>query len=253
MTQTPTHTDTAAFHSPPAGRPAPTPADAGRMWRACRARLGLMAMAPVLALLTACASPITAKVTSFNQWPADVAGSTFSYITPSELANDLEQATYAGYVQAELEKVGLRRAPPGQVGRIQVDLTTDNGTKDKKVREAVYQDNYIYLPPYRDAAGNVFSGFWSPDPFGSRYVGDREVIRTVQVSNIRLRLLDSKNALPGKPRAVFESRAVYEGDNEDLPDLVPYLVRAAFEGFPGQSGRVRTIKFDPKTGAMLRN
>ncbi|RYX93530.1 MAG: DUF4136 domain-containing protein [Comamonadaceae bacterium] len=214
-------------------------------------RARLLAMLPAILLLAACASPITTKVTSFNQWPVDVAGSTFSYITPAELANDLEQATYAGYVQTELEKQGLKRAPAGQVGRIQVDLQTGNGTKEKKYREAVYQDNYIYQAPYRDAVGNVYPGFWSPDPFGSRYVGDREVTRTVQVSNIRLRLLDSKGSLPGKPKAVFESRVAYEGSNEDLPDLVPYLVRAAFDGFPGQSGRVRTIRFDPKSGQMI--
>jgi Domain of unknown function (DUF4136) len=226
--------------------PAVLPGFVGRLWRLAGA-LG------VVALLTACATPITAKVTSFNQWPADVAGSTFSYITPADKANDLEQAAYEGYVQTELEKVGLKRAAPGQVGRIQVDVVTGNGTREKKYREAVYQDNYIYYPPYRDAAGNVFSGFYAPDQFGSRYVGDREVVRTVQISNLRLRLLDSKGAQPGKPRAVFESRAGYEGDNEDLPDLVPYLVRAVFDGFPGQNGRVRMVRFDPKTGAQIRN
>lgn len=214
------------------------------------ARLGF-AIA-TLGLLAACTTPITAKVTSFNQWPGDAAGSTFSYITPADKANDLEQAAYEGYVQAELEKVGLKRAAPGQVGRIQVDVVTGNGTREKKFREAVYQDNYVYYPPYRDAAGNVFPGFYAPDQFGSRYVGDREVVRTVQVSNLRLRLLDSKGSAPGKPRAVFESRANYEGDNEDLPDLVPYLVRAVFDGFPGQNGRVRILRFDPKTGAMTR-
>ena len=105
----------------------------------------------------------------------------------------------------------------------------------------------------RDAAGNVFPGFWTPDRFGSRYVGDREVSRTVQVSDLRLRLLDAQGNAPGKPRAVFEARAVYEGDNEDLANLVPYLVRAAFDGFPGQNGKVRVVKFDSKTGALVRN
>ena len=204
-----------------------------------------------IALLTACASPITAKVTSFNQWPADVAGSSFSYIRPADKANDLEQQAYEGYVQVELEKLGLKRAEPGQVGRIQVDVVTGNRTLEKKYREAVYQDHYVFQPPYRDAVGNVFPGFWAPDRFGSRYVGDREVTRTVQVSNLRLRLLDAKGNAPGKPRAVFESRAVYEGDNEDLPDLVPYLVRAVFDGFPGLNGRVRVLSFDSKTGDGL--
>lgn len=81
-------------------------------------------------------------------------------------------------------------------------------------------------------------------------MGERTVVRTLQVSNLRLRLLDSQGNA-GKPKAVFESRAVYEGDIEDLPKLVPYQVRAALDGFPGKSGTVRTVKFDSKTGAVL--
>ena len=70
-----------------------------------------LALALLLAmLLTACASPLTTRVTSFNQWPADAAGSTFSYITPVDITRQLEQATYENYVQAELEKRGLKRA-----------------------------------------------------------------------------------------------------------------------------------------------
>ena len=212
----------------------------------------VLALVFVVAFLTACASPITAKVTSFNQWPGNAAGSTFSYITPADKVNDLEQVAYEGYVQVELEKLGLKRAAPGQVGRIRVDLVTSSGTKDKKYREAVYQDYYVYQPPFRDGAGNIFPGYWAPDRFGARYVGDREVIRTVQISNVRVRLLDTQGSAPGKPQAVFESRAAYEGDNEDLPDLVPYLVRAVFDGFPGQNGRVREVRFDSKSGEMVK-
>ncbi len=215
---------------------------------------GLYAAAMTAALLlTACASPITAKVTSFNQWPADTAGATFSFIRPVDALNDLEQQAYESRVQAELEKLGFKRAVSGQTGRIQVDVVTGNGTRNKQFREAVYRDNYIYRPPYRDAAGNVFGGFWVPDPFGQRYAGDRTVTRTVQVSNLRLRLLDSQGNAPGRARAVFESRALYEGDNEDLATLVPFLVRAVFDGFPGQNGQVRTLKFDSKTGAVVKN
>lgn len=211
----------------------------------------------VLSFLAACASPITAKVTSFNQWPPDTAGSTFSFIRPVDALNDLEQQAYEGKVQVELEKLGLKRAAPGQVGRIQVDVITGNGARNKQFREPVYRDNYIYHPPYRDAVGNVYGGFWAPDQFGSRYVGDRTVTRTVQVSSLRLRLLDSQasnpSVAPGKARAVFESRAVYEGSNEDLATLVPFLVRAVFDDFPGQNGKVRTVQFDSKTGAVVKN
>lgn len=219
----------------------------------CRklSRFAIVMMA--VALLTACTSPITAKVTSFNQWPVDAVGASFSFIRPVDALNDLEQQAYEGQVQAELEKIGLKRVAPGQVGRIQVDVVTGNGTRNKQFREAIYRDNLIYHPPYRDGAGNVYGGFWAPDRFGPRYVGDRTVTRTVQVSNLRLRLLDSQGTAPGKPHAVFESRAVYEGDNEDLATLVPYLVRAVFDGFPGQNGKVRSLMFDSKTGELLKN
>ena len=216
-----------------------------------RYQYGLVLLA--IAFLAGCASPITAKVTRFNQWPADTAGAAFSFIRPVDALNDLEQQAYEANVQIELEKLGLKRAAPGQVGRIQVDVNTSSGTRNKQYREAIYRDNYLYHPPYRDAAGNVFGGFWAPDPFGQRYVGDRTVNRLVQVSNLRLRLLDAPNAALGQPRAVFEARAAYEGDNEDLATLVPFLVRAAFSDFPGQNGRVQTLRFDSKTGAALKN
>lgn len=217
------------------------------------AQLGLAAL--MLALLGACATPITARVTSFNQWPADAAGSTFSYVSHPDNIRELELATYEGYVQTELERRGLKRAPPGQVGRFQVDLSASNRSEEKTFLQPVYQDNYVFLPPYRDAAGRVFPGVWTLDPFGPRYVGDRQIRSTLQTNTLQLRVLDSQGSPAGKPRTVFESRAVYEGEgnNDNLPQIVPYLVRAVFEDFPGQNGRVRVVRFDPKTGALIKN
>ena len=210
--------------------------------------------AAMLGLLAACASPIATKVTSFNQWPADTTGATFSFIRPADAMNDLEQQSYEKTIQIELEKLGLKRAAPGQLGRLQVDVVTGNGTRNRTYQQPIYRDNLLYHPPYRDAVGNVFQGFWAADPFGSRYVGERTVVRTVRVSNLRLRLLDTAGAATnaGKPRAVFEARVVYEGDVEDLATLMPFLVRAALNDFPGQSGKVVTVKFDGKTGAVIK-
>jgi Domain of unknown function (DUF4136) len=210
----------------------------------------------VTALLTACASTITARVTSFNQWPADTAGSTFSYITAVNPSRELEQASYETLVQAELEKLGLKRAATGQVGRIQVDVAATHRTEDKTYMAPVYQDNYVFFPPYRDAAGHLIPGMWGPDPFGPRYVGDRPVNRTVHTSSLNLRLIDTKGAAVGNqagmPRTVFESRAIYQGENGDLPAVMPYLVRAVFDGFPGQNGKTRAVRFDSKTGELIK-
>ena len=204
------------------------------------------------ALLTACASPIVTRVTSFNQWPSDLAGSTFGYITPVDATRALEQATYEGYVQAELEKIGLKRAATGQAARIQVDVAATSQGEEKTYLQPVYQDNYVFLPPFRDSAGRVFPGTWVPDPFGPRYVGDRALRMMFYTHGLRVRLLDTQGSPPGKARTLFESRAVYEGNNPDLPVLFPYLVRAVFDEFPGQNAQVRTVKFDRKTGALIK-
>ncbi|MFC5521040.1 DUF4136 domain-containing protein [Polaromonas jejuensis] len=213
-------------------------------------RLGLALL--VAALLSACAGPITTRVTSFNQWPGDAAGSTFSFLTPVDSRRELEQATYESHVQAALEAQGLKRAPAGQLGRIQADVSFTGYSEQKTYLQPVYLDNYVFVPPFRDARGRVFPGFWTADPWGPRYVGDRQVSYTLHTSSLRLRLLDTQASPPGKPRSVFESQAVYEGESGDLPLLVPYLVRAVFDEFPGQNGQVRTVEFDRKTGAMIK-
>jgi Domain of unknown function (DUF4136) len=227
-----------------------------RLWEfsgaGCRKTLSRLTVGlGLLALLAACASPITARVTSFSQWPANAAGSSFSYISHPNRGDDLEQETYQSYVQAELEKIGLKRGSPGQPGRFQVDMETGNGRYDRSYREPIYQNAYVYRPGFRDRAGRIYPGLWGPDVFGPRYVGDREIIYTVQVSKLRLRLLDSQATASGTPKTVFESSAVYEGDIADLPDLVPYLVRAVFDGFPGQNGKARVVRFDSKSGAAI--
>ena len=217
--------------------------------RACLAGL-------LLAMLSACASPIVTKVTNFNQWPADAAGSSFSFISPASVpagqSQGLEQSSYENLAQRELEKYGLRRATSGQRGRLLVELSTQTQTRQRSYLQPIYEDRLVFFPPYRNAAGQFIPGFWGPSRFGPSYVGDRVVPYSVQFSQLSLRLLDTQSGIAGQPRAVFESRAVYEGDAE-LPLIAPYLVRALLDGFPGTNGQVREVKFDRETGALLAN
>lgn len=206
-------------------------------------------------LLSACASPLVTQVTSFNQWPTDAAGASFSFIKPPPnrlgAPQELEQATYERYAQLELEKLGLRPSAAGQQARLLAELSTVNQTQHRTYLQPVYEDPLVFYPPRRNAAGQYFPGFWAPSRFGPTYVGDRVVPYTVQFSQLNLRLLDTRSGPPGQPRAVFESRAVYEG-NASLPAVMPYLVRAALDGFPGQNGQVRQVRFDRETGALIR-
>ena len=116
----------------------------------------------------------------------------------------------------------------------------------------LYQDAFVMRPAFRDAHGRIHPGYWGPDPWGPRWVGDQVMVLTVQVSSLRLRLLDTQGSPPGRPRTVFEATAQQESQSLPLPVVAPYLVRAVFEDFPGQNGRLRVVRFDRKTGEVLR-
>jgi hypothetical protein len=208
-----------------------------------------------VALLSACATPLVTQVTNFNQWPADAAGSTFSFIKPPAGAmgapGELEQATYEKYAQAELERHGFKQATAGQRARLLVELITVSQLQQRTYVQPVYQENLVFYPPRRNAAGHYFPGYWGPSRFGPTYVGDRIVPYNVQFSELTLRLLDTRSGPPGQPRPVFETRAVYEG-SAALPAIAPYLVRAVMDEFPGQNGLVSRVEFDRKTGAVIK-
>lgn len=213
-----------------------------------------MAMVGILLAAAGCASTLSTRVTNFNQWPADAAGASFSLVARTGVPNELEQATYQSYVQAELEKHGLRRAAAGQPARFQVDVSTGKRNEEKSTLVPVYVDNPpVFLPPYRDHLGRYVPGVWVSDPL-PRYAGDRIVNTLVQITTLQVRILDTQGAPAGQPRTVFESRAVHEGrgSSDNLPVLVPYLARAVFDDFPGQNGQVKRVLLDPKTGAVIR-
>ncbi len=216
--------------------------------RSTWARLtGVLALA---LLLPGCASVISAQVSSFQQWPADAAGSRFTLLAPADVGGSLEQASYAAQVAAALEQQGFRQAAPGQPARLLVDVSASQGSENRTSLRPVYQDRYQFHPPYRDGAGRLYPGFWGPDPLGPRYVGDQQVVQTVKLSHLRLRLLDTQPD-PKAPRIVYEAQAVQEGD-APLPAVVPWLVRAIFDDFPGGNGSVRVVRFKPDTGEVLR-
>ncbi|WPB59037.1 DUF4136 domain-containing protein [Xylophilus sp. GOD-11R] len=201
------------------------------------------------AFLGGCASTVSTQVTNFNAWPADAAGGTFAFAPQAKgNAKELEQSTYEQYVREELERLGLKSAATGQVARFMVEVDASGSQRTVRSLQPMYQNYRTFIPARSGPNGTVIPGYWSADMIGGQYLGDREVARTLQVSKLRVQMRDRKpNA--AAPVSVFESTAVYEGGMENLPDLVPYLARAAFDSFPGRNGQTREIRFDMQGGA----
>jgi Domain of unknown function (DUF4136) len=226
-----------------------------------RRRFAALAATAALGLLTGCANQLSAKVTSFNAWPTDAAGSNFAFLRPASMpsnsAGDLEQATYEAQASTALQSLGLKAAEPGQQPRMYAEVITKFSTREKLSSEPAFSGSSYFVPGYRNRFGFYHPGYWVGGfgygfgGFGPGYLGERLVVDTVNTSRLKLRLLDTKGAEPGKPLAVYEATAVYAGENPDLSAVVPYLVRAALDGFPNQNGQVRVVRFDTQTGQII--
>lgn len=204
-----------------------------------------------LVLLAGCAAPLRTQVSRFHAWSPELAQAPFAFVRAVDPTRELEQLSYEALVEAELQRLGLPRAQPGQPARLQVDMTLTAQVEHRPYLRPLYQDLPVWRPAWRDSAGRLHPGFWAPDPFGPRLVGHQQAVATVQTSLLRLRLLDAQ-VLPA--RTVFESTARHEADGTvPLPQIAPWLVRAVFADFPGQNGQVVEVRFDPKTGQQIRD
>jgi hypothetical protein len=182
----------------------------------------------ILALvLTGCATTppmVRSDVTAFHQWPQSLADKSFSF-SPRQ-SNSLEMQTYEQLVADQLTRLGYIRKPNG--GALMVNF--EPGIQSREVKVSEPADPWAYRSPfwpYR-TAWDYPPYFWGPT-FERSY--------TVQVFTRTLKL----NIEQGGQR-VFEATAVSEGNIRELSTIMPYLVAAVFQGFPGESGKTRRVE-----------
>lgn len=240
----------------------------GRRW--------LGAVAAVLSvLLSGCATRLTADVTRFHQWPANTLGATYA-IAPvlqerqgaplpvnsqqpppsadeTVALSDLEFKTYAGYLDQGLQAQGLVPAARPDQARMIVGMEVQSRRRTIQKR----------VPEYRPMLwmGMGYRWFhWSYGPFapwGGYYDdsldwGERVVTQPVQQYRLRLRINDRGQSTAAAAPTVFEASASYTGQPLALPVVMPYLVRAVFDDFPGANGKTQQVIFDSKTGERLQ-
>ena len=196
---------------------------------------GLLAVAGVLAL-TGCAAPsVSARVTSFQQWPSGVEGQTYQFVAadPNQV-NNLEYQSYQDMVRAGIGATGLVEAQPGSKGRFDVSFTY--GTTQTQVMVRRPYDPYFY-------GGYGYGGYYGPRPWGGGYgywgPDWVDVPMAVQRNTLNLKIRDTQR----NGAEVYRSSAFILSQGDDFMRTMPYLVRAIFDNFPGNNGAEREIEF----------
>lgn len=184
-------------------------------------------------VLGACGpQPVTSQVVRFHQLPQPIAGRAFTIEPGPGQVGSLEFESYANQVAARLQGLGMipDRRNPDYI----VHLDYGVGPPQTSVRAVPWPD-YGW-------------GTWGFGGWGHRHhhwglgmgytFAPRYDVYTVTRYDrwLYMEIVDTAAARQGRAGQVFEGSAVSIGANRALPEVIPYLVAALFEGFPGVSG-----------------
>jgi len=199
----------------------------------CRAPFwGLVAL-----LLAGCASTLSARVTTYEQWPADAPGQTYTMKPTPDQAGNLEYQAFSDMIRASIGRTGLVEAQSGQTARFNVSFSYSNPMSQSWVQQ--YADPFFPGPPMAPWGGYYGGRFG----FGGGVFYSPPVVNVpVNVYKNTLTVTISDNRRNGAE--VYRSSTVSISDSDNLPAVMPYLTRAIFDGFPANNGSVRDLTYE---------
>jgi hypothetical protein len=213
--------------------------------------LTLAAAAIALGGLTGCATGFRADVTRFQQnLPPPAQGQSFTVMPDNaQLAGSLEFAHYGDLVAQRLTDLGYKRAadPASAQLVVRLDYGVDKGTQRVRttaMRSGFYDPFFdpFYSPlsfrSYRGWRGRYSGGFYDPFLWGPSYGDIDEYV--VYQSQLKLKI---DKADGGR---VFEGTSRAQSLSNKLTYLVPNLVDAVFQGFPGKDGEDIRVTIPPE-------
>ncbi len=190
----------------------------------------------LVVFLTACASSNTFTVQQevFQQLGGAAPGG--SYAIKDYEGQGLERKAYANLLQQTMHRTGLYQARSAQTADYLVDFNYTHEERQRLVNDYYYEPVIIpYWGHYYGSRGRVYSRVM----YQTSYHQSSRV-RQVNYNHHTLRVLITRRS---------DSQSVYQATvvaNRQLAmvQVMPYLMAAVFDGYPGQNAQIREVVFD---------
>lgn len=207
------------------------------MWR--------VAFIVFLASLASACTTVRSHISVFHELDARIVGTTYALVPFKEQEGSLEHKTYEQAVKQELNAKGFKEAPFEQAkvvvfisygidtgkrvvtsypifGQTGVSSSHTYGTVQSYGSYGTYSGSTTYTPTY----GVVGSGVGS---------------RTEYTRILKLDILDKAAATEQKIKKLYEAEVISSGRSGQLAAVLPTMIKALFEDFPGKSVSTRTV------------
>ncbi len=193
-----------------------------------------------LMALGGCASSLPTEVTTFHQLPArsELSGRSFAMVSDPAQRDSLEHASYADAVRHALVRQGLVEAPAERVADYAVNVrysTAESASYQRRGGSSVG----VGVSGGGFSLGGLGLGIGIGIPIGGG--GQRSTPTYRHELDVDLNTWGSTAG--GQPGTrVFEGRAIAENEAESIASVMPALVEALFDDFPGANGRTRNVE-----------
>jgi len=209
------------------------PTGAGPMISAHDIKLALYSLS--LFMLAGCSSFLRSNVVTFHEGPLPT-GETIKVVASDPARQQsLEYRSYANLVSAELAKIGFSTVSGDEDARLlaELDYSVELGPTTISVeRPDRFVRYHFYYGRYYDPFYFGIYNRWGPE-----VITTPSYLRTLQLNIV------SNDA---ERTRLFEGRVQSSGKQNQLPQIMPYLITAMFANYPGESGvtKVVTIEMD---------
>ena len=206
----------------------------------------------LLGALSGCAL-LRSQVAVFHQLPKDFSGTTYAMIPFKEREGSLEHKAYEEAVRQELNEKGFRETTVDQAQTVVFfAYGIDTGRGVVSSYPIIGQTGVSSCSTFDGTIQSYGCSDSSPwHTYG--VVGTRETSRTEYKRVLRLDFVDKQALAEGNIKKLYEGKVVSSGFSGQLVQVLPKMVKALFEDFPGQSGTTRTSSQMTNTAAVFGN
>lgn len=202
-----------------------------------------LCLAFIALLLSGCAGFVKSNVTVFHILPPQETRTKYSFIPLQSQESSLEYATYQNYIRNEFSKFNYQEVPLEDASVIVAFEYGMGGSREKIVSIPIYGQTGVSSATTHGSVNTYgnYGTFTARTTFTPTYgfTGSQTYSKTEHTRNLWLYIVDKSSLISGKSKVLYEAAVQSEGSSGQLVKVMPAMVKALFNKFPGESGSTR--------------
>jgi len=204
----------------------------------------LLICALCVSILSGCAGFVKSQISVFHETPQGFSGITYAMVPFKDQEGSLEHKAYEQTVRQELNTKGFRETSLESADVVVflsygIDTGREIASSYPIIGQTGVSSSHTYGTIQSYGSYGTYSGTTTYTPtYG--VVGTGVTSHTQYTRFLKLDVLDKISLAESKIKKLYEGKVVSRGSSSQMSAVLPTMIKALFEDFPGKSGSTRT-------------